>query len=80
MAADLDGKRILIVATHGFEQSELEVPYDKLKAAGAEVHVAAPKAGTITAWDKGDWGRPVLVDKKLERGQAPAQGGVIERR
>jgi len=52
MAADLDGKRILIVATHGFEQSELEVPYDKLKAAGAEVHVAAPKAGTITGWTR----------------------------
>lgn len=30
--------RVLIIATHGFEQSELEVPRDKLREAGAEVH------------------------------------------
>jgi protease I len=65
MAAQLDGKRILILATNGFEQSELEVPRDKLKAAGAEVHIAAPDGEVIKGWDKTDWGRPVNVDTKL---------------
>lgn len=65
MPASLDGKRILILATHGFEQSELEVPRDKLKAAGAEVHVVSPEAGEIKGWDQKDWGRPVKVDKTL---------------
>ena len=32
----ISGKKVAILATHGFEQSELEVPRDKLKAAGAD--------------------------------------------
>lgn len=65
MAAELSGKRILILATNGFEQSELEVPRDRLKAAGAEVHVVSPEKGEIKGWDQKDWGRPVKVDKAL---------------
>jgi len=65
MPGSLDGKRILILATHGFEQSELEVPRDKLKAAGADVHVVSPETGEIKGWDQKDWGRPVKVDKAL---------------
>ncbi|MGV3633887.1 MAG: type 1 glutamine amidotransferase domain-containing protein [Pseudorhodoplanes sp.] len=65
MPGPLDGKRILILATNGFEQSELEVPRDKLKAAGAQVDVASPEQGEIKGWDKKDWGRPVKVDKAL---------------
>jgi len=65
MAGPLDGKKILILATNGFEQSELEVPRDKLKAAGASVEVVSPEKGEIKGWDKKDWGRPVKVDKPL---------------
>jgi protease I len=61
----LSGKTIAILATHGFEQSELEVPRDKLKAAGATVHVVSPEKGEIKGWDKKDWGRPVKVDRIL---------------
>jgi protease I len=56
-------KRIAVLATNGFEQSELEVPRDKLKAAGAKVDVVSLDAGEITGWHKKDWGRPVKVDK-----------------
>lgn len=65
MPGQLDGKRILILATNGFEQSELEQPRDALTAAGAEVHIASPEQGEIKGWDKKDWGRPVKVDKAL---------------
>lgn len=65
MSGKLDGKRILILATHGFEQSELEVPHDKLRQAGATVDVVSPEKGEIKGWDKKDWGRPVKVDKAL---------------
>jgi protease I len=61
----LEKKNIAILATHGFEQSELEVPRDRLKAAGAVVHVISLEAGEIKGWDKKDWGRPVKVDKTL---------------
>ena len=45
------GKKIMILAIHGFEQSELEVPRDRLKAAGAQADIvlrkkAKSKAGT----------------------------------
>ncbi len=65
MPGKLDGKRILILATNGFEQSELEVPRDRLKEAGAQVDVVSPEKGEIKGWDKKDWGRPVKVDKAL---------------
>jgi hypothetical protein len=35
MAVPLRGKRVAILATHGFEQSELEEPKKALEAAGA---------------------------------------------
>jgi protease I len=61
----LAGKKVAILATHGFEQSELEVPRDKLKEAGATVHVVSPEQGEIRGWDMKDWGRNVKVDKAL---------------
>ncbi|MBA4788860.1 MAG: type 1 glutamine amidotransferase domain-containing protein [Pseudomonadota bacterium] len=65
MPSPLDGKRIAILATNGFEQSELETPLERLRAAGAEVHVVSPESGQIKGWDKKDWGRPVKVDRLL---------------
>lgn len=57
--------KILILATHGFEQSELETPLNRLREAGAEVHVASPERDEIKGWDGDDWGTPVKVDKHL---------------
>ena len=62
----ISGKKVAILATHGFEQSELEVPRDKLKQAGATVHVVSPEGGEIKGWDMKDWGRPVKVDRRLD--------------
>lgn len=58
--------RILILATDGFEKSELTVPLEQLRAAGATVLVASPKAGAIRSWDETDWGESVDVDLTLE--------------
>ena len=67
---DLRNKRIAILATKGFEQSELEVPLKTLRDAGAEVHVVSPEAGEIRGWDKTDWGAAVKVDRKLSDAKA----------
>ncbi len=61
----LSGKRILILATDGFEQSELEVPQKKLSDLGATVDVTAPKKGAIKGWNHTDWGNEVKVDFAL---------------
>lgn len=60
--ADLGACRILIMATDGFEQSELEVPLERLQDAGAEVQLASLEAGDITGWDEDDWGDEIEVD------------------
>jgi len=57
--------RILIIATNGFEQSELEVPRDRLRQAGASVEVASLDGKQIKGWQKGDWGRPAAVDLRI---------------
>ena len=62
---DIKQSKILIIATHGFEQAELEVPRDKLKAAGAQVTIASPDGKQIRGWDHTDWGRPADVDIKI---------------
>ncbi|WP_193335838.1 type 1 glutamine amidotransferase domain-containing protein [Devosia beringensis] len=63
---NLSGKTIAIVATNGFEQSELEVPLTTLREAGATVHVVSLEAGEIKGWDKDDWGKAVPVDKTVD--------------
>ena len=55
-------KRVMILATNGFEQSELEVPLEKLRNAGATVDVVSIENGEITGWEKKDWGSAVKVD------------------
>ncbi len=67
---DLNGKKIAILATNGFEQSELEIPRDRLTKAGATVEVISLAAGEIKGWDKKDWGRAVKVDKTLDDASA----------
>jgi protease I len=62
---EINQTRILIIATHGFEQAELEVPRDKLRDAGAMVDVATPDGKDIRGWDKTDWGRNAPADLKL---------------
>lgn len=58
-------RRIAILATHGFEQSELEGPRKLLQQAGYRVDVVAPEAGEIRGWKDKDWGDAVAVDVAL---------------
>lgn len=64
---EIRNAKVAILATHGFEQSELQVPLDKLKAAGATVTVIAPEAGEIRGWNHKDWGDTVKVDRTLDQ-------------
>jgi protease I len=70
MGSDLKGKRIAILATNGFEQTELTEPRKALDAAGATTVVIAPKPGEIRAWFLKDWGEEVKVDKALADAKA----------
>lgn len=58
--------KVAILATHGFEQSELQVPQQKLTQAGAAVTVVSPERGEIRGWKHKDWGESVKVDRTLD--------------
>ena len=60
--AALKGKTIAILATDGFEQSELIEPRKALDQAGAKTVVISPKPGSIRGWKSKDWGDEVAVD------------------
>ena len=57
--ADLGGKRVLIMASDGFEESELFGPHERLAAMGAEVRLAAPTLSAIQATVRDDPGRTI---------------------
>ena len=54
--------RVLILATDGFEQSELMKPKANLEDAGIETTVASLEDGEITGWNDKNWGDKVSVD------------------
>lgn len=56
---------VLIMASDGFEQSELLVPRERLADAGHRVEIAAPRRGEIRAWDKDDWGASVTAGEAI---------------
>ena len=58
--------RIMILATNGFEQSELEKPKARLEEAGFQTTVVSPEDGEIRGWDEKDWGDAVSVDLNVE--------------
>ena len=58
-------KRIAILATDGFEQSELMKPRAILKDAGYAADVVSPKYDEIRGWKEKGWGDTVAVDVVL---------------
>ena len=59
-------KRVMILATDGFEQSELMKPKANLENAGFETTVVSLEKGEIKGWDQKDWGESVTVDKTVD--------------
>lgn len=58
----IQSAHILILATHGYERSELRVPLEQLRARGADVRIASLKKEPIKSWAEKDWGDTVDVD------------------
>jgi protease I len=67
MAQKLSGKRVAIVATDGFEQSELTEPMKALQEAGAKTEIVSPKSGQIQGWKHFDKADFFKVDKTVDQ-------------
>ena len=67
MAKDtLKGLKVAILATDGFEQSELTEPRKALDEAGADTEIVSPKAGKVRGWKMKEWGEELPVDQALD--------------
>lgn len=78
----LDGVRVAILVTDGFEQSEMEKPRKALDEQGAETKLVSP-VSKPKAWSGKDWGSKFTADVALD-GATPGDfdalvlpGGVI---
>ena len=74
---EISKAKVLILATHGFEQDELMVPQRKLREAGAQVDVVSPEKGQIRGWKLKDWGESVAVDKSLDEASADDYDAIV---
>jgi protease I len=66
MAKKLEQMKVAILATDGFEQSELLEPKKALDEVEVKTEIIAPKSGEIRGWNKKEWGDKVRVDKSLD--------------
>jgi protease I len=68
---NLNGMKIAILITDGFEQVEMEEPRKALDNAGADTRIVSPKADKVRGWKSTEWGDEFPVDVPLDR----AEGG-----
>ncbi|MDL5514342.1 type 1 glutamine amidotransferase domain-containing protein [Arenibacter sp. M-2] len=73
----LKDKKVAILATDGFEKSELFRPLEALKIEGATVHIVSNKLGKIKSWDKTNWGASIKVDKNLDEVNASVYNALV---
>lgn len=57
--------RVAILATNGFEESELFKPLEALRQAGANVQIVSINPEDIRSWNKTSWGKSIAVDCTL---------------
>lgn len=70
MNTSLEGKRVALLVTEGFEQAELTGPKEALEKAGARAEIVSPAGETVRAWDEKDWGETFKVDVRLKDAKA----------
>lgn len=66
MKTPLGSKHVAILATDGFEQSELEQPLHALERAGARVSIISPQSGEIQGMHHDEKGDPFSTDIRLD--------------
>ena len=73
----LEGKRVAILATDGYEQSELTAPRDALREAGAEAMIVSLEKGSIRGVKGHEWADEVEVDVTIDTISANAYDALV---
>ncbi|GGF39070.1 type 1 glutamine amidotransferase domain-containing protein [Echinicola rosea] len=63
---DLKNRKVAILSTDGFEESELTSPKNALEESGATVHIISLEEGRIRGWKDGNWSLDIGVDHTLD--------------
>jgi protease I len=66
MTQHLNGKKVAILVTDGFEQVELTEPRKALEEAGAQTRIVSPAQGQVKGWKDKEWGDVFPVDIPLD--------------
>ena len=66
----LNGKKVAILVTDGFEQVELTEPKKALDEAGAKTQIVSPAKGKVKGWNHTEWGEEMPVDVPLAQARA----------
>lgn len=74
---ELNGFRVAVLATDGFEESELTLPVKALKSAGAQVTILSIKRGEIQGVKHQEKAGTVPVDHLVSETTADAFDGVL---
>jgi protease I len=64
-SGNLDGLKVAILVTDGFEQVEMTEPRKALDHAGAKTSIVSPKDGRVRGWKFTEWGDEFPVDVPL---------------
>jgi protease I len=73
----LDGRKIAILVTDGFEQEELTRPRRALDEAGAATTLISPKEGKVKGWNHTQWGDEFSVDVPLDQAKSDDYDGLL---
>jgi len=74
---NLKGKKIAFLATNGFEQVELTEPWNKIKAAGADVQLISLEKGKIQGMNHSEKGDQFDVDETVDNVSAENYDGLV---
>jgi protease I len=77
MAENLNGKKVAILATDGYEQVELDEPKRAVEEAGAETEVISPKTGEIQGMNHLDKGDMIAVDRSVADASVDDYDGLV---
>lgn len=73
----LEGKKIAILLTDGFEESEMTEPVEALKKAGAKTFLITPKGKKVRSWQHDQWGKYFKVNQHLKTANPKDFDGVV---
>lgn len=74
----LNDKKVAVLATDGFEQSELVTPVNRLLEEGADVEIISLEEGEIRGWHKGNWSmEPVKVTHTVMEANPAEYSGLV---